>query len=56
MTDGATDRSDTAPACWLCDRERGDLCHVHDPNFQGGEEDHDPPPVVASLTTEEGPC
>jgi len=22
---------DTADSCWLCDRERGELCHVHDP-------------------------
>jgi hypothetical protein len=25
--------SDTAANCWLCDRERGELCHVHDPEF-----------------------
>lgn len=21
---------DTRPNCWLCDRNRGELCHVHD--------------------------
>lgn len=20
----------TAESCWLCDRERGELCHVHE--------------------------
>jgi hypothetical protein len=23
--------NDTAASCWLCDHERGELCHVHDP-------------------------
>jgi len=22
--------SDTSETCWLCDRERGELCHVHE--------------------------
>jgi len=25
--------SDTAAACWLCNRGTGELCHVHDPGF-----------------------
>lgn len=28
---GAEPGLDTAESCWLCDRERGELCHVHDP-------------------------
>jgi hypothetical protein len=25
------DTDDTATSCWLCDREHGEICHVHDP-------------------------
>ncbi len=24
----------TRASCWLCDRERGELCHVHDPRMR----------------------
>jgi hypothetical protein len=24
----------TAPTCWLCDRDRGELCHIHDPKMR----------------------
>ncbi len=23
-------RAETAANCWLCDRDRGELCHVHE--------------------------
>jgi hypothetical protein len=38
--------ADTAAACWLCDRERGELCHVHAPN---SHDDGEPVAVVVSL-------
>ena len=31
--------TDTSETCWLCDRERGELCHVHE---QHGDERDDP--------------
>lgn len=38
--------ADTAAGCWLCDRERGELCHVHAPP---AEDDGEPGAVVVSL-------
>jgi hypothetical protein len=37
---------DTAATCWLCDRERGELCHVHE---RPVDHDAEPAPVVVSL-------
>jgi len=37
---------DTAATCWLCDRERGELCHVH---ASLAEDDAEPAAVVVSI-------
>lgn len=31
--------TDTAGSCWLCDRDRGELCHVHEPREAKDEPD-----------------
>jgi hypothetical protein len=38
--------ADTAGNCWLCDRERGELCHVHAPPFA---DDAEPEGFVVTL-------
>jgi hypothetical protein len=35
---------DTRETCWLCDRERGELCHVHEPLEP--DDERDAPDVV----------
>lgn len=42
--------SDTSEACWLCDRERGDLCHVHEPVSK--TEESEPPELSWALPME----
>ena len=36
--------TDTSATCWLCDRDRGELCHVHERLEQ--DEERDQPEVV----------
>jgi hypothetical protein len=50
---------DTAPNCWLCDQERGLLCHVHDPAMRkhlavkdGYLDDDEPRPDAFAWTAE----
>lgn len=43
--------SDTSETCWLCDRERGELCHVHEQVERGYERD-DPEVVWVVAPTE----
>jgi hypothetical protein len=52
----------TAASCWLCDQERGLLCHVHDPQLRkhlaakdgyiGGEDADQPVEVNWTLPRE----
>jgi hypothetical protein len=45
--------SATSETCWLCDRERGELCHVHEPLVE--DDDSDSPEIawaVAPMETE----
>jgi hypothetical protein len=41
---------DTAANCWLCDRARGELCHVHERR----EERDDTEPVPWTVPIEDG--
>lgn len=38
--------ADSAATCWLCDRERGELCHVHE---RLADHDAEPAPVVVTI-------
>jgi hypothetical protein len=43
--------SDTSETCWLCDRDRGELCHVHERRER--DEERDQPEVVWTVAPEE---
>jgi hypothetical protein len=43
--------SATSETCWLCDRERGQLCHVHEPLVE--DDDSDTPEVAWAVAPAE---